>query len=302
LEDYLDKLTAMRVFVKVVELGSFTRAADALELSRTMTTTHLAKLEAHLGVRLLNRTTRRLSLTEPGAAYYDRCVGVLGEIESLEESLEAMTERPRGVLKISAPVSFGARHLAGALAQYLERYPAVKLDVNLNDRSVDLVEEGYDLAIRISRLVDSSLIARRIASTSMRLCASPAYLARGGAPEHPQALTAHDCLGYTYSGRGNTWEFEGPDGPVAVRVPVETRTNSGELLRLLALHGHGVVLLPAFMILDDLAAGTLVELLPGFRAEELGIFAVYPSRKYLSAKVRTLVDFLAQHFAAGRNW
>lgn len=298
----MDKLAAMRVFVKVVELGSFTKAAEALKVSRTMATTHMARLEEHLGVRLLNRTTRRLSLTEAGTAYYEKCAGLLAEIETLEDSLEAMTEEPRGVLKISAPVSFGSLHLGSALGEYLERYPQVNLDVSLNDRTVDLVEEGYDLAIRIASLVDSSLIARRIASTRVRACASPAYLARRGVPAHPRELAGHDCLGYAYSGAGGVWSFEGPDGPVEVRARTETRANNGDFLRILALHGHGIVLLPAFLIPDDLAAGRLVELLPDYAAPELGIFAVYPSRKYLSAKVRTLVDFLVQRFATQRSW
>jgi DNA-binding transcriptional LysR family regulator len=298
----MDKLSAMSVFVKVVELGSFTRAAAALEISRTMATTHVARLEEHLHTRLLNRTTRRLSLTEAGTAYHEKCSALLAEIESVEASLEAMAEQPRGVIKISAPVSFGTLHLGAALAEYLDRYPRVKLDVSLNDRTVDLVEEGYDLAIRIARLVDSSLVARRIATTRVRLCASPAYLRRHGAPRLPADLARHVCLGYAYSGTGASWRFEGPQGPEEVRLRTETRTNNGDLLRLLALHGHGIALLPAFLVAPDLKARRLKEVLPSYGAGELGIFALYPSRKYLSAKVRTLVDFLVQRFAAARRW
>lgn len=298
----MDKLTGMQTFVKVVELGSFTRAAEALAQSRTMATMHVARLEEGLGVRLLNRTTRRLSLTEPGTAYYERCAALLAEIESLEESLEAMTERPRGVVKISAPVSFGANHLAPPLAEYLARFPEVRLDVNLNDRIVDLVEEGYDLAIRISRLGDSSLVARRIATTRMLACASPAYLERRGAPATPADLAGHDCLGYTYSGSGGVWTFEGPRGTEEVRVRAETVANNGDLLSVLAARGHGIVLMPAFMAPAHLETGALVEVLPGYTAGELGIFAVYPSRKYLSAKVRTLVEYLSDYFGTRAHW
>ena len=293
----MDKLDGMRLFVKVVELGSFAAAAEALEVSRAMATTHIARLEERLGVRLLNRTTRRLSLTEAGSAYYERCAAVVAEIDTLEHSLQAMAEEPRGVVKITAPVSFGTSHLGPALGDYLDRYPHVRLDVSLSDRTVDLVEEGYDLAVRISRLADSTLVARRIASTHVLACAAPAYLARRGHPSQPRDLGEHDCLGYAYSGSGGLWEFAGPDGPAAVRVRTETRANSGDLLRVLAKHGHGIALLPEFLITEELAAGTLVEILPGYSAGELGIFALYPSRKFLSAKVRTLVDFLAQRFA-----
>lgn len=298
----MDKLTGMQTFVKVVELGSFTRAAEALGQSRTMATMHVARLEEGLGVRLLNRTTRRLSLTEPGTAYYERCAALLGEIETLEQSLEAMTERPRGVVKLSAPVSFGARHLAPALADYLAQCPEVRLDANLNDRTVDLVEEGYDLAIRISRMPDSSLVARRIATTRMRVVAAPAYLERHGTPSKPRELAGHECLGYAYSGTGGVWSFDGPDGREDIRVRAETVANNGDLLSALAARGHGIVLMPDFMAPEYLGNGSLVELLPGYDAGVLGIFAVYPSRKYLSAKVRTMVDFLVGHFGSRPRW
>lgn len=298
----MDRLAAMEVFVKVVELGSFTRAAEALEMSRTMATTHVARLEDHLGTRLLHRTTRRLSLTEAGTAYYERCTGLLSEIDSLEASLEAMAETPRGVIKLTAPVSFGAMHLGAALAEYLDRYPEVHLDVNLNDRAVDLVEEGYDMAIRIARSIDPSLVARRIASTHVRPCASPQYLRAHGSPVHPRDLASHECFGYSYSGTGGAWVFEGPEGTEEIRVRTPTRANNGDLLRALVLHGHGIALLPVFLVADDLESGKLRDVLPEWSTGELGIFAVYASRKYLSTKVRTLVDFLVRRFAQKQSW
>lgn len=297
----MDRLAAMQTFAKVVETGSFTKAAEALGISRTMATVHVGRLEEHLRVRLLNRTTRRLSLTEAGTAYYERCATLLAEMASLEGSLEAMVEEPAGVLKISAPVSFGVLHLAGALAEFAGRHAAVRYDVGLNDRTVDLVEEGYDLAIRIAQLVDSSLVARRIASTKLCICASPEYVKREGAPKDPRELARRQCLGYAYAGKGDKWVLDGPGGIAEVRVRAESRANNGDLLRMLAVHGHGIALLPDFIVADDLKARRLVRLLPRFDAGELGIFAVYPSRKFLSAKVRTLVDFLVTHFAR-RNW
>ena len=297
----MDRLAAMQAFAKVVETGSFTRAAEALGISRTMATVHVGRLEEHLHIRLLNRTTRRLSLTEAGSAYYERCAALLGEIDGLESSLEAMAEEPAGVLKVSAPVSFGVLHLGSALAEYAEKHPAVRFDLSLNDRTVDLVEEGYDVAIRIARLVDSSLVARRLADTTLCVCASPAYVKRHGAPRHPRELATRPCLGYAYAGTGDKWTFTGPEGPVEVRVRTESRANNGDLLRMLAIHGHGIALLPSFIVADDLQARRLVRLLPRYNAGELGVFAIYPSRKHLSAKVRTLVDFLAQRFKR-RRW
>ncbi len=287
---------AMQAFVKVAELGSFVRAATALRISRTMATVYVARLEEHLRTRLLNRTTRRLSLTEAGGAYYERAAALLSELDGLEESLHAMSEKPAGVLKLSAPVSFGVLHLGAALAEYAERHPGVGLDMHLNDRTVDLVEEGYDLAIRIARLADSSLVARRIAGTRMCVCASPQYLRRHGTPKSPGELASRDCLTYTYAASGETWTLEGPDGAADARVRTRYRANNGDLLRVLALHGRGIALLPSFIVAGDLKARRLVELLPKYRAGELGIFALFPSRKYLSAKVRTLVEFLAERF------
>ena len=297
----MDRLAAMQAFAKVVEAGSFTRAAEALGISRTMATVHVGRLEEHLRVRLLNRTTRRLSLTEAGNAYYERCAALLAEIDGLESSLEAMSEEPAGVLKISAPVSFGVLHLGEALAEFAGKHPAVRFDVSLNDRTVDLVDEGYDLAIRIAQLVDSSLVARRLAIASLRVCASPGYVRKHGAPKHPRELASRPCFGYAYAGAGDKWTFTRGGETVEVRVRTESRANNGDLIRMMAVHGQGIALQPDFIVAGDLAAKRLVRLLPGWEAGELGIFAVYPSRKYLSAKVRTLVDFLAARFAR-RPW
>ncbi len=294
----MDTLTAMRVFTQIVESGSFSAAAERLDISPAMATKHVAALEDRLGARLLHRTTRRLSLTETGKSYHERCVEILAEIEDLERSTGERVERPRGLLRITAPVSFGISHLAPRLAEFLSRYPEVRIDLALNDRIVDLVEEGYDLAIRISRLEDSSLVARRLAITQMMLCASPDYLARKGEPRHPRDLSAHDCLGYTYWGTGEEWRLQGPDGPHSVRIRPLMQANNGDVLRALALAGKGIILQPDFLVGADCAAGRLKPLLPDYACGELSVYAVYPHRKHLSAKVRAMVELLAENLPA----
>ncbi len=290
----MDTVTSMRVFAKVAELGSFAAAADQLDLARSAATKHVASLEGRLGVLLLNRTTRRVSLTEAGAAYLEGCNALLADLASLESSVGDLVQRPRGVLRLSAPVFFGSSHLGPLIARYRERYPEVQMDLALNDRVIDLVEEGFDLAVRIGRLPDSSLVARPLAVTRMVLCAAPGYLERRGTPRRPADLEHHECLGYTYWGTGEEWRFTRKSGQVqTVRIKPVVRANNGSILRAMALAGHGVMLQPNFLVRDDIAAQRLVPLLGGYEAGELGIFAVYPHRKHLSAKVRSFVDFLA---------
>jgi DNA-binding transcriptional LysR family regulator len=295
----MDTLAAMRIFATVVEAGSFARAAERLDLAKSVVSKHVAALEAHLGVRLLNRTTRRLSLTEAGAAYVERSRELLAEIEALEASVGDMVERPRGLLRINAPVTFGVMHLGAALAAYGRLYPDVRVDLSLSDRIVDLVEEGYDLAVRIAPGLESTLVARRLATTRGVLCASPDYLARRGTPKRPDDLRAHDCLGYSYSSSGDTWRMEGPDGPVAVRLSWTMSANNGDVLVAAAVAGAGILLEPGFIVAPAIAAGRLVPLLTDHRFTEYGIYALYPHRKHLSAKVRTMVDFLVDRFAGG---
>lgn len=290
-------LQPLASFVAVVNAGSFVGAADALGLSKAAVSRHVTELEARLGVRLLHRTTRRLSLTDEGQRLHARAVELLAAADELEAEARSRSGQAAGLLRINAPLTFGNLHLAPLWPRFARAHPQVELDVTLNDRVVDLVEEGYDLAIRITNLKASQLVSRRLATTRMVLCASPGYLAAHGAPGHPRELAGHRIMAYSYFSGGDDWRFHGPQGAVAVRVRPWIRTNSGDTCRVAALQDQGIVLQPDFLVGPDLAAGTLVELLPGYRAAELGIHAVYASRKHLPHKTRALVDFLVEAFA-----
>lgn len=298
----MDRLTAMQAFVRVVERGGFTAAAEDLRFSRAMVSKHVQDLEEHLGARLLNRTTRKVSLTEAGRVYFERSLQLLADLTETEEAVGALQAKPRGRLRINAPVSFGALHLAAAVADYMAAQPEVSVEFTLNDRVVDLVEEGYDVAVRIGRLADSSLIARRLAPCRMVVCASPEYLTRNGQPLVPADLAGHNCLGYSYGQARGEWQFEGPEGADLVRVRGRMQANNGDALRAAALHGTGVVLLPSFIVGIDLAAGRLLPVLAGYRVPELAIHAVYPPGRHLSAKVRSFVDFLVPRFGERPAW
>lgn len=293
----MDRYHAMQAFVAVVDTGSFVKAADHLALSKAAMSRLVSELEDRLGTRLLQRTTRRLSLTVAGEVFHARCKTLLADLAEAEAEVTAQAGQAVGLLRINAPVTFGILHLAPLWAAFKARHPQVSLDVTLSDRVVDLVDEGFDIAIRIARLAASSLISRKLASTRMVLCASPEYLARHGTPKHPAELSAHQLWAYRYFSDGDNWPFEGPDGPLSVRVAPCLRSNNGDTCRAGALQHQAIVLQPTFLIGADLAAGTLVEVLPQYRSLELGIYAVYPTRQHLPPKVRLLIDFLADAFA-----
>jgi DNA-binding transcriptional LysR family regulator len=297
-----DVLTGMRVFTTVVDAGSFAAAADKLDLSRGMTSRYLAQIEKHLGVRLLNRTTRRLSLTEAGENYYERAAQVLGLVEEAEQQAARGSAEPRGTLRINAPVSFGIRHLGPALGEYLVRCPQLKADLTLNDRFVDLVEEGFDVAVRIARRIDPGLVARPVARARVIACASPAYLKKRGAPKSPADLERHNCLTYAYGGPQNTWQFARKGREVSVRVKGNLHGNNGEILGRAAVAGLGIVLQPAFLVHEHLRSGDLERVLPGWEAEGVSVYAVYPSRQFLAPKVRSFVDFLVERFGGKPEW
>lgn len=297
----MDRFQEMRTFVAVVEAGSFVRAADAMQLSKPAVSRQVAELEARLGVRLLHRTTRKLSLTEEGDVFYARCKEVLGVLEEAEAEVTARRDRAVGVLKVSAPVSFGLLHLAPLWAGFMAAHPDVSLELSLSDRVVDLVDEGFDMAVRIARLPSSSLVSRRLSSTRTVLCASPRYLKAHGRPKHPSDLARHQVLAYNLLSIGESWEFTGPEGAVTVKVQPRLRTNSGDTCRAVALLHQGIILQPSFLVAEDLRAGTLVEVLPQWKTLELGIYAVYPSRKHVLPKVRLLIDHLARALAA-HDW
>lgn len=297
----MNKLLQIEVLVEVVRSGSFVGAAEVLGMSKAAVSRHVSELEARLGMRLLQRTTRRLALTEAGQIFHARSKDILDSVSESEDEISTQTGTASGQLRISAPVTFGVRHLAPLWGEFRRRHPKVTLDITLADRVVDLIEEGYDLAIRIGRLSSSTLVSRRLAITRMVLCAAPDYLAAYGTPLHPHDLAGHEILAYSYWSDKDEWRFDGPEGAVSVRTQPCLSSNSGDTCRAAALAGQGVILQPSFLVDTDLAAGTLVELMPEYRAVELGIYAVYPTRKHVPAKVRALLDFLGEQFGdAGR--
>lgn len=289
----MDLFASMKMYLAVVDGGSFAAAADKLGISRAMASKQIQKLEEHLGTRLLNRTTRRLSLTETGRAFHERSVQIIGDVEEAEQIAGQMTGRAQGVLRVTIPLSYGQHRLATIIGDYTQAYPQVQLDISLSDRKIDLVEDGLDLAVRIGALPQSDLIARKIGGVRSIVCAAPSYLARRGMPRTPAELAGHACLGYTLTGSGADWRMEGPDGALTVPITGPIRADNGDIIRLAALSGAGILFQPNFIVDDDLAAGRLMRLLPDWQSAELGVYAVYPSRKHLSAKVRTFVDFLA---------
>lgn len=300
----MDNLTDVAVFVRVVERGSFTRAADELELSRAVVSKYLTRLEERLGVRLLNRTTRRLSLTEAGAELFAASQGALERIAEAEGAITRLQREPRGTLKINAPMSFGILELAPALPEFLRRHPDIQVDLRMDDRQVDLVEEGFDVGVRITqRMAPSSLVARRLATCRQWVCAAPSYLAEHGTPETPEDLSAHNCILYQYALAANVWRFRAPGGrDIAVAVTGNLRANNGIAEREAALGGVGILLTPSFYVGDELRSGKLVRLLSEYSLPELGIHAVYPKRSHVPPKVRVLVEFLSRRFGGRPAW
>jgi len=298
----IDIVASMRVFSTVVEAGSFSGAADRLDLSRGMATRYVAQLEAHLGVRLLNRTTRRLSLTEAGTDYYERAVQVLAMVEEAHSSVVQEASEPRGTLRISTSHAFGVQHLGGAITEFVRRYPGVKADVTLNERVVDLVEEGFDLAIRVATRIDPGLVARKITRARIVACASPAYLKEHGVPATPEELVRHNCLSYVYVNMPNEWHFIRNGEERKVVVSGDLRANSGDILRNAAVEGLGVILQPTFLVYEALREKKLLRILPDWEPEALTMFAVYPNRKFLPPKVRSFIDFLVERFGPQPYW
>lgn len=291
----MNKFLEMQTFNTVVESGSFVKAADTLGLSKAAVSRHIAELEARLGLRLLHRTTRRLSLTGEGQVFYARSRELLAGIEEAEAEVSSRNVAASGQLRVNAPVTFGIEHLAPLWGMFRARHPKVTLDITLTDRVVDLVDEGYDLAIRIATLPSSTLICKRLASTHMMLCASPEYLREHGTPTQPSELAGHAIISYSYWSTKDEWHFTSTNGPVSVKTTPWLHTNSGDTCRRVALAHQGIVLQPSFLVERDISAGTLVALMPEFKSIELGIYAVYPSRKHVSPKVRALIEVLSEN-------
>ena len=285
----------------VVSRHGFARAAEALDTSPANVTRYIAELEAHLGTRLLNRHSRKLSLTESGEALYERARAILADVDEAEAVSSSATVRPQGRLRINAPVSFGLLHLASRWPRFARRYPEVELDVSLIDRVVDVVDEGFDMAIRISRSGSSTHAARKLASSRNVVCASPDYLREHGTPRTPADLAQHACIVYTYV--GSEWHLQADDGkPHSVRVRGVMQVNNGDTARTAALDSLGIIWQPTFLVGPDLRAGRLVPLLPGYRVPDIDVLAVYPSRRHLGAKVRAMIDFLAEEFSGVPPW
>jgi DNA-binding transcriptional LysR family regulator len=299
----VDRLSAIQVFAQVVESGSFAKAAERLGLSTSATSRQVADLEAHLQTRLLNRTTRRVSLTESGQAFYERAVQLLADLEEAEQEAARAAVVPRGTIRLTTSVNFGVRRLAPAIAEFLAQHKEVRFDVSLSDRIVDLVEEGFDLGVRIGSAGSENLVARKLGETRLVPCAAPAYLAAHGAPEKPEDLERHNCLTYEYVTPRNLWRFrDSSGGERAVRISGTLHSNNGDLLAEAAARGAGIVFEPAFIVGPDVRAGRLVPLLQEFTPPPVPIYAVYPSRKHLSAKVRRFVEFLVERFAEAQDW
>jgi DNA-binding transcriptional LysR family regulator len=297
----MDRLAGIRVFTQVVDSGSFAKAADRLGLSTSAASRQVADLETHLQTRLLNRTTRRVSLTESGRAFHGRAVELLADLEEAEREASSAAAVPRGTIRLTAAVTLGVRHLAPLISAFLARHPGVAFDVSLSDRIVDLVEEGFDLGVRVGAAGTESLAARRLGETRLLVCASPDYLAAHGTPQVPEDLEGHNCFTYEYVSPREHWRFRDPAGRErAVRVKGNLHSNNGELHAEAAAGGIGIALEPDMIVMPYVREGRLVPLLGEYLSPPLPIYAVYPSRKHLSAKVRVFIDFLVERL--GGSW
>jgi DNA-binding transcriptional LysR family regulator len=302
----MDALNSMELFVDVVAAGSFSQAGRRRGLAASSVTRSINALEDGLGVRLLNRTTRKLSLTEAGRLYHERSRRIIAEVEDARLSVTQLEAAPRGTLRLNVPVVFGRLHVAPALPAFLARYPALQIDLNMTDGFIDLVEEGVDLAVRIGELEDSSLIARRLAPNHRVICASPDYLRTAGVPQEPADLRAHNCLIYKRQAGRATWRLRNPGGTVEIEVAGALRANNADALHAAARGGLGLVILPTWMVGPDIQSGALTrvfadyEVSPG--ALDTSIYAVFPYNRHLSPKVRAMVDFFVERFGAPPDW
>jgi len=294
----MDRLVAMEMFVRIVETGNFSAVARQLGTTQPTISKQLTALEQRLQTRLLNRSTRSISLTEAGAAYYERCRRILDEVREAEGALGKLQSALSGTLHVNGSIALGQIFLTPLLLRFQRQYPELAIELSLSDRYIDLVEEGADLAVRIGRLADSNLVARRLGSTRRVVVATPAYLAAHGTPRRPEDLAQHSCLLYAYLSTGNEWSFNGPDGEIRVRVQGNFKANNGDAIRQALLANVGVAMSPDWLIHDKVESGEVVVLLPEFTPPPLDINAVYPSGRHVSTKVRTFIEFLQEEFRA----
>jgi len=292
----VDHFNAIPYFIAVVDNKGFSPAAQALGISKSAISKRITQLEAYLGVRLLHRTTRKISLTEAGSRYYEYAAKASLEAQNAEDAVSQLQGEPQGKLKINAPMSFGLIHMAGLIPEFLLRYPKISIDLVMDDKAVDLVEHGFDVAIRNGELADSSLIARRLAPIHSIVCASPAYLANHGRPSSPNELSAHNCLMYSYSSNKDQWQFNKKEEQVCIHVEGNYRVNNSEALMQAVMKGLGIGRLPSFVAGDALRDGSLINLFPEYRMPAKKVYAIYPERHYLPAKVRAFLDFSIEYF------
>lgn len=297
-----DPLEGVASFIAVVEAQSFSAGARQMKRSKAALSLQVKKLEDRLGVRLLNRTTRRLSLTDEGRRYAEHCRRILDEIREAEDALDSTHTTARGRLRINAPMSFGIHHLGSAVADFMIRYPQVSVELVLNDQQVELVDSGFDMAIRIANLPDSSLVARRISSCRRIVVATPDYWDKFGRPEHPDDLKSHNVLLYDYLETPDTWSFNGPDGRLRVPLKGNFRSNNGDVMLAAVRSGLGVDKVPTFFCCEDIRSGRLEPVLQAFEEDPLIIYAVYPHRRHLPTRVRLFMDFLEQRFTEQPHW
>lgn len=291
----MNVLEGMRAFRAVAEAGSFSAAGRSLRITTAWVSARVAQLEEHLGVQLLVRTTRRVALTDAGRVYLPRCVQLLDDLDEAERAVVDLQSAPRGRLRVAAPMSFGLLRIAPLLADFSAAYPDVHVDMVLNDRYVDLLEEGFDMAIRVgAALKDSSLVARKLASGNRVLAAAPSYLRKHGTPRTPHELTSHSCLMYALHAAPAKWQLDGPDGPVTVEVRGPLQINNSIALSTAALRGAGILLAPDFVVAEHLATGRLKRVLPKYQASPYQVFAVSPPTRFATPKARAFVDFLAR--------
>jgi DNA-binding transcriptional LysR family regulator len=293
----LGELSSFALFAQVVQSRSFSEAARQAGLAKSAVSKRVALLEERLGVRLLTRTTRKLSLTAEGLRFYEHCAALIAAADAAEESVSAASQAARGRLRVNAPVTFSQMYLAPPIAAFLERYPEIEVELSTENRLVDVVEDAYDLVIRISRLREDSLVARKLAEDRLVVCAAPSYLERRGEPHSPEELVGHNCLHYTLVPRAGEWRFRGESGPLAVPTTGNFSTSDGSLLREAAVAGVGIVVLPCSMVVDQIRAGSLRLVLGDHRRGRVGIYAVFASRKQLALRTRLFIDHLVRHFA-----
>ncbi len=294
----MDKLSSMNAFLHVARDRSFTRAAEKLGISRAMVSKHIARLEDELGTRLFNRSTHGISITESGRAYRARCAQILADIEELEAEVGAFDQTPRGVVRVGAPPTLGTFHIAPAVADYIERYPHIRVDLVMSERAMDPIEEGLELIIWLGEPPDSNYILRRLATTRYVACAAPEYLDCRGRPSTPAELAEHNCLRHSVPGIGADWVFEVDGEASEIKVQGNFKTSLANAIRHVAVGGLGIAYLPTYIVGNDIKAGRLEQLLPGFSPAPVPIYAIYPHRRHLSAKVRTFLDFVSERLDA----